>query len=198
MTIKFLGQNDVSDIARVHLVSFSGFFLSSLGLDFLKIYYSSCLKHKDVIALGLFDNSGDLLGFALGTSNAKNFHKKILVNNIYKFIESLIGLVIFKPGILVRLLFNLSKSPQSGDTQEYAELISIAVLPNLNGFGYGKILLNEFELSARKMGANKLALTTDYYNNLSVLNFYKSNKYEVYYDFITYPNRKMYKMIKFL
>jgi GNAT superfamily N-acetyltransferase len=69
-------------------------------------------------------------------------------------------------------------------------------MPNLKGFGYGKMLLDEFEFNAKKMGVNKIALTTDFYDNETVINFYKTNNYKAYYDFMTYPNRKMYKMIK--
>jgi GNAT superfamily N-acetyltransferase len=196
MLLKNINQDNVNEIARIHLISFSGFFLSSLGLNFLKIYYSSCLKNNNTIAIGLFDESGNLQGFAIGTSNASGFHKKILINNFDKFFMSLIGIIILRPSILVRLIFNLSKSPQKSDTKDYAELLSIAVMPNLKGFGYGKMLLDEFEFNAKKMGVNKIALTTDFYDNETVINFYKTNNYKAYYDFMTYPNRKMYKMIK--
>jgi ribosomal protein S18 acetylase RimI-like enzyme len=196
MLLKNINQDNVNDIARIHLISFSGFFLSSLGLNFLKIYYSSCLKNKNTIAIGLFDECGNLQGFAIGTSNASGFQKEILINNFYKFFISLIRMIILRPSILIRLVFNLNKSPQKRDLKDYAELLSIAVLPNLKGYGYGKMLLDEFEFNAKKMGVNKVALTTDFYDNDTVINFYTTNNYRIYYDFMTYPNRKMYKMIK--
>ena len=193
MLLKNINQDNVNDIARIHLISFSGFFLSSLGLNFLKIYYSSCLKNKNTIAIGLFDECGNLQGFAIGTSNASGFQKEILIN---KFFISLIRMIILRPSILIRLVFNLNKSPQKRDVKDYAELLSIAVLPKLKGYGYGKMLLDEFEFNAKKMGVNKVALTTDFYDNDTVINFYKTNNYRIYYDFTTYPKRKMYKMIK--
>jgi ribosomal protein S18 acetylase RimI-like enzyme len=196
MQLRNLKQEDVSDVAEVHIISFSGFFLSSLGLNFLKTYYSACLKNKDTIAIGLYDDYGKLQGFASGTLNASSYHKKILLNNFYNFFISLIGVILLRPKVLARLFFNLNKSPKKSDKKDYAELMSISILPEFKGLGYGKVLLDEFESTAKKMGAIRLALTTDFYNNLSVLNFYKINSYEIYYDFITYPNRKMYKMIK--
>lgn len=196
MLIKSLKQNNVYDIAKVHMISFSGFFLSTLGMNFLKIYYSSCLKNKDTIAIGLWDEYGALKGFAIGTSNASGYHKKILLNNFYNFFVSLIGIIILRPRVLARLIFNLNKSPKKSDEKDYAELLSIAIFPNIKGFGYGKLLLEEFESNAKKKGVKRLALTTDFYDNDTVMNFYKNNNYEIYYDFFTYPNRKMYKMIK--
>lgn len=196
MQVISLKQDNICDIAKVHMISFSGFFLSSLGMNFLKIYYSSCLKNKNTIAIGLCDECGELCGFAIGTSNSSGYHKKILLKNFYIFFINLFRIIIFRPKVLARLVFNLNKSPKKIDKKDYAELLSIAVLPNLKGFGYGKLLLDEFETHAIKMGVNRLALTTDFYDNVAVLNFYKANNYLIYYDFITYPNRRMYKMIK--
>jgi hypothetical protein len=41
-----------------------------------------------------------------------------------------------------------------------------------------------------------MSLTTDFYNNIKTIEFYKGLGYNIYYDFIAYPNRKMYRMIK--
>lgn len=75
-------------------------------------------------------------------------------------------------------------------------MLSIAILPDLKGSGYGKVLLDEFEKKAKFHQASKIALTTDYNNNDNVIKFYNKSGYEVYYDFIAYPNRHMYKLIK--
>ena len=42
----------------------------------------------------------------------------------------------------------------------------------------------------------KLSLTTDYQDNDKAIGFYKSLGYEPWYDFVTYPNRRMYRLIK--
>ena len=53
-----------------------------------------------------------------------------------------------------------------------------------------------FEEKAFIGGSKRITLTTDYNNNERVVAFYKKSGYRIYYDFITYPNRKMYKLIK--
>lgn len=187
---------DVKQVVAVHIESFEGFFLTSLGVNFLKTYYSSCIKSKQTIGFGLFDDKGDLLGFAIGARCASGYHKKILMDNLYLFIFSIFKILLTRPSVFLRLLLNLNKSPNKNDKKDYAELLSIAVLPSLKGMGYGKLLLEKFEVRARNIGISSCVLTTDFYDNDGVIKFYKSNNYEIYYDFITYPNRRMYKMIK--
>jgi ribosomal protein S18 acetylase RimI-like enzyme len=84
------------------------------------------------------------------------------------------------------------------DNEDYAELYSIAVIQDVHGKGIGKQLLTASEKSLKKQGVKKVSLTTDYYDNKAVTNFYKSMGYDVFYEFVAYPNRKMYRLIKSL
>ena len=84
------------------------------------------------------------------------------------------------------------------DKGDYAELYSIAVIPKAQGSGAGKLLLQQLELEIKESGIKELSLTTDYCNNDNVIGFYKSTGYDIMYEFITYPQRKMYRMIKTL
>jgi ribosomal protein S18 acetylase RimI-like enzyme len=94
------------------------------------------------------------------------------------------------------LFKNFRKVNHVDDDGKYAELLSIGVLPEKNGLGIGKKLLIKFENKVREKGINTITLTTDLESNDNVLNFYKKCGYKVYYDFITFPNRKMLKLIK--
>jgi len=75
-------------------------------------------------------------------------------------------------------------------------LLSIGVSVKKQGQGIGKKLLVQFENEMRAEGCSALSLTTDYNENEKAIHFYKGLGYTVYYDFIAYPNRKMYRMIK--
>jgi ribosomal protein S18 acetylase RimI-like enzyme len=90
----------------------------------------------------------------------------------------------------------MEKTKLIEDDGKYAELLSIAVTPNAKGLGIGRELIAHFESDAKARGCKKIALTTDYYNNDVVVAFYKKSGYKVFYEFTTYPNRKMYKLIK--
>lgn len=59
-------------------------------------------------------------------------------------------------------------------------------------------MLAATEVALKEKGVEKASLTTDYDNNESAVGFYLSMGYETLYEFVTYPNRKMYRFIKLL
>ena len=196
MEIRDLNISDVPKIAEVHEKSFKDFFLTSLGRRFLETYYTASVNNNTSIGIGLFDSDGNLNGFATGTSQSAGFHKTLLLQNIFAFFKGLLFISLSRPQVIIRLVKNINKKSNKIDDKQYAELLSIAILPNLKGSGYGKILLEEFEKKVKSHSVSKIALTTDFNNNDSVVGFYCKCGYEVYYDFIAYPNRHMYKLIK--
>ncbi|MEN9337587.1 MAG: hypothetical protein RLZZ500_2574 [Bacteroidota bacterium] len=196
MQLRVLNTSDVPKIAEIHLQAFKGFFLTSLGKRFIETYYAASIKGRTSICVGLFDEEGNLIGFATGTSQSAGFHKAVLLQNFLHFTISLLMVLMNRPLAIVRLIKNLNKKYNKIDDKQYAELLSIALLPSCIGLGYGKILLEAFEKKARDRQVAKIALTTDSIGNDKVIEFYKSHQYEVYYEFIGYPNRKMLKMIK--
>ena len=122
---------------------------------------------------------------------------KLIKNNPLKFLTIGFILLISKPDSLIRLIKNFSKSnPEIIDNGEYSELLSIGISSNYQGKGIGRKLLTELEKELKLKNSSKLSLTTDYNNNNKAIEFYKGLGYTIYYDFIAYPDRKMYRMIK--
>ena len=76
--------------------------------------------------------------------------------------------------------------------------MSIGVDSLNQGKGVGKVLLIKLENIIRSEGCSKLSLTTDFFENQKTIGFYESMGYTILYDFIAYPNRKMYRLIKTL
>lgn len=187
-------ENEI--LARVHIAAFKDFFLTSLGKGFLKTYYSANLKSTKSISICAVDDKDQIIGFSFGCTQAKGYHKELLKQNLIAFIFQGIVILFSKPGKLWRLARNMEKTKLIEDDGKYAELLSIAVMPNAKGLGIGRELIAHFESDAKARGCKKVALTTDYYNNDDVVAFYKKSGYEVFYEFTTYPNRKMYKLIK--
>ena len=189
--------SDSNQIAKIHLKSFPNFFLTTLGHSFLKTYYRSCAKSKEAISICAIDQDDKkLLGFAVGCFNSAGFNKRLIFSNLLEYSYRAIVLLFTKPIALIRLYKNLAKNNNRDDKGKYAELLSIGVLPDQNGFGIGQNLLVKFENQVKKKGVNTITLTTDADSNDSVLRFYKKSGYTVYYDFETFPNRKMLKLIK--
>ena len=195
ITIRKATFNDVNEIAKIHLQTFNNFFLSSLAYNFLKLYYKSCLQSEKCVALCAFEND-KMLGFAFGSILAKGFHKDIFLNNFLSFFKK--GIIIFfsKPKDIIRIIKNFNKNKNKIDDGNYAELLSIGVIPESKGKGVGKQLLNFFEKIIKNYNCNKITLTTDFFKNDIAISFYNSCGYEEFYTFTTYPDRKMFKLIK--
>lgn len=188
--------SDYKQFGDIHIQAFKGFFLTTLGINFLYTYYFSCLKNKKTIAVCAYNENNEIVGFASGSVWSKGYHKSIILSNPIRFGMAALRIFFTKPLALVRLLNNLTKNNNEVDKGDYAELLSIGILPSYKGKGIGKQILIEFEKEAVICNSKRISLTTDCYNNENVLQFYKKLGYEVFYDFLTYPNRKMIKMIK--
>jgi ribosomal protein S18 acetylase RimI-like enzyme len=196
MNIRAAYISDFNALADIHVKAFGNFFLTSLGIGFLRTYYKASLKNRESIAFCATDPDGNIIGFSSGCTKAAGFHKRLLIANSFPFLFQGIGLVFTHPKAILRLVKNLEKNENANDDGNYAELLSIAVLPSHKDQGIGKALIRAFEEEAHKKGCKKISLTTDFEENKDVLFFYKNSGYYVFYDFKTYPSRKMYKLIK--
>lgn len=196
MEIKEISKEDVTKVVCVHKDSFKGFFLTELGDHFLKVYYDCVRKDERGILLGFYDE-GALFGFCAATTLSKGFNTQLVKKNLFRFSFIGLGLVFTRILALIRLVKNFSKTNSTTqDEGEYAELFSIGVSDKKQGQGIGKKLLIQLEKELRLKGCTALSLTTDYNDNGKAIQFYKGLGYEIYYDFIAYPNRKMFRMIK--
>lgn len=196
MNIRKATLYDVNAIVEIHINAFKGFFLTSLGRDFLKFYYTCFVKNGETVTMVAEENK-IIYGFSAATTKCKGFNGRLIKENFFLF-----GLLTFKmlfrsPKSLLRLIRNLTKKGDGViDKEDYAELYSIGVSRNTQGMGVGKKILIETEKNLKAMGVKRISLTTDYFNNEQAVGFYHSVGYKLLYEFVTYPNRKMYRLIK--
>lgn len=194
MRITELSIKDKDKIADLHLRSFESFFLSSLGLSFLKAFYNCIINDSDGISVGIFKDD-KLLAFAIGTYNNNNYYYRLAKKNFFILAFAAIPSLIGNPLKLVKLFKSLitSKSIDLG-IQNAACLLSICVDPYETKNGLGKLILLEFEKKAFKQ-SKVLVLTTDVYNNDYVNRFYLHNNYYVHKTYFQ-GKRKMNIYIK--
>lgn len=196
MNIKIVEKNQYRILADIHQKAFKGFFLTTLGKGFLQTYYKANLKSEESISICAVNDYNHIIGFCMGCVLSKGYHKRLIKNNLSLFVFQGVLLLLTKPKALYRLYFNLEKNAINTYDGDYAEILSICVLPEIKGSGIGKEMIKKFEEIAINNGCKKIALTTDFYNNHNVLEFYKKTGYEIFCEFTTYPNRRMYKLIK--
>lgn len=198
MIIRRATVEDVVKIVNIHCSAFNDFFLTSLGIHFLTFYYKCFIKSNETITLVL-EKDRKIIGFSASTMISDGFNRRLIISNLSGFCFISLWLLITKPFSLIRLVKNLSKvNNQIEEVPDYAELYSIGIVKSAQGKGYGKILLSELEQYLQDVGIDKLSLTTDYFNNENTLNFYYSMGYNILYDFLAYPNRRMFRLIKIL
>lgn len=187
---------DIERIVDVHNTAFKDFFLTSLGSRFLAQYYRSVLIHPRGILLVSCNEKG-VIGFCAGTLLSAGFNGSLIKSNVSSYIIEGLKLLLTNPISLWHLFKNFSKENiKVGDKGEYAELLSIAVDPNTQRSGAGRSMLLALEEEVKKKGVKQLSLTTDYNDNEKAIGFYHSLGYREWYDFVTYPNRRMYRLIK--
>lgn len=196
ITVQEAKKLEIDAIVRIHEQAFPSFFLTNLGSAFLRLYYKSVMGHSDGVLL-VCKKDDVPIGLCAGTVLSAGFNKRLIKANFFQYGIETLKLLFSKPKSLIHLMKNMSKEDSSvGDNGEYAELLSIAVDPTVQRSGAGKAMLLELENEIKKKGGEKLSLTTDYENNEKAIGFYKSLGYTEWYDFTTYPNRRMYRMIK--
>lgn len=194
--IKAATITDIDTIVDIHQRAFPDFFLTTLGTGFLRLFYKSVLTHPKGILL-ISANENGVIGFCAGTMLSAGFNSSLIKNNLFNYTIEGLKVLFTKPMALLHLYKNMSKEDSRiGDKGEYAELLSIGVNPKTQRTGAGKSMLQALEVEVKKRGGRELSLTTDYNDNEKAIGFYHSLGYKEWYDFTTYPNRKMYRLIK--
>lgn len=186
--IKHISKKDINNVAELHYASFKGFFLTSLGQPFLRIFYEAILLNKNGIAIGAFYNNR-LIGFAVGTNNNHGFYKSILKQHYIKMLWATLPFLLVNPLNIKRLFNSLVNSNKSND-KSTPVLLSICVSPEQESKGVGKRLLEGFEHKLATEGFTELMLTTDFHANDYVNQFYLRNSYIVVESFFQ-GKRKM-------
>ena len=198
MVIRKATVNDINTIVAIHLDAFKGFFLTSLGSAFLKFYYECFVKSDETVTM-VVEYDGVICGFSASSVASKGFNSRLIKSNLIPFTMLSLKMLFTTPRSLLRLAKNITKKGEGvEDNEDYAELFSIGVSNALQGKGVGRQLLAASEQVMKEKGAQKISLTTDFDNNDQVVGFYHSMGYKTLYEFVTYPNRKMYRLIKIL
>lgn len=189
--------DDINAIVLIHKAAFKDFFLTSLGERFLRLYYTSFIVSGHGVVF-CADKNGIIVGFSATSYVSKGFNSILIKKNLVKYCLEGLRLFLSQPKAIIRLAKNLNKGSKDNniqDTGSYAELYSIAINPDYQGEGIGRFLLTVTEADIKKHN-NTISLTTDYYDNDKTISFYKAMRYEKFYEFTTYPERKMLRMIK--
>jgi ribosomal protein S18 acetylase RimI-like enzyme len=181
---------DANVIASLHRAAFPGFFLSSLGKGFLKIYYSSLIGYKDSTVI-IYEDNGIACGFATGSNKASEFFRYLLRHKLLQFMPYAVAAFLRRPWIGLKLLSALLYPNRQKRKAGYNYLMSIAVDPQNGQKGAGSALLNDFVGKSRNLGVRGVILETDHAKNDTVKQFYGKNGFTLSRTYKKGRNRVM-------
>jgi ribosomal protein S18 acetylase RimI-like enzyme len=182
--LRDLDKNDLPAISAIHMAAFSDAALTKLGADVVRRYYEwQLLGPHEVYTCGAFID-GKCVGFYLGgafrgaTSGFLQQNRKFLVKRVLTH-----PWLLTNPLIRTRVKFSLntlrrSAKPRSQESQpekkgKQFSILSIAVDPQCQGLGIGKLLMKEAEAAARQHDFQELSLYVKTDNHQAV-GFYES------------------------
>ncbi len=186
-SLRKLHYQDAKDIAVLHHQSFKDFFLTSLGVKFLEVFYKGLLAHTLSLGFGVF-RGNELIGFALGAQKNSGFYKSIVKQHWPSLIWAALPKLL-SPLKIKRLWCSFTNQQDPAYTN-VPILLSICVSKTQESKGIGRQLLQIFESDLLKLGHKSLILSTDAHNNLPVNQFYKHNNYTFVKSFLQ-GKRKM-------
>ena len=183
-------RKQISTMAILHQKAFPSFFLTQLGLPFLRTLYEGYLDDKDsgIIAA---EEEGKLKGFIAYSNDYPRFYKGLIKHKMIRFAWCSLLAAIRHPSFAKRLLGAFHKSDSVVKTEKYVELASICTDPALEGQGIGSALI---QYLVSKVDFNAFAyinLETDADGNDRVNRFYRKNGFILARQYITPEGRKM-------
>lgn len=188
---------DLNSIVSCHKSAFPLFFLTLLGPNFLRCFYSSFIESKDAGLLIALE-SDEIVGFAAYSTVPSIFFGRLKKNRgIALFWYSIPALVRHPVSVTKKLIRGVFyRGDQVQEIHDAALLSSIAVSPKAAGKHIGSKLLAEVENCVTKAGLARIYLTTDLNDNSATLSFYKKNGYHEHSRFIQNDRREMLRLIK--
>ena len=178
-------------IRDIHLLSFRGFFLSSLGSRFLEEFYRGIVSDdKSVVVVAV--NNGSIVGFAAGTFEPKGFYRRLGIWRVVRLVLSALPVVFSRPSVALKIARRVIRSRVGTATVlGRALLMSLAVDPRATRKGIGRKLVGAFLDQARGRKCKGVWLTTDAIENGGANALYEKCGLRLSRVFLTVEGRAM-------
>jgi ribosomal protein S18 acetylase RimI-like enzyme len=191
--VRPMRAEDVPAVVDVHLRAFPGFFLSFLGPRFLTLLYRSAVE-LDEIAL-VADVGRCVTGFVMGTARPRGFFRELLRAHLLEFGIAALPAIARQPRVALRVARAVKKPSDAQKPPGTATLLSLAVDPELQMRGQGRLLVRAFIDESRSRDAVRVDLTTDKYGNDAVNSFYLAMGFRLDREITTPEGRALYEYV---
>lgn len=182
----------VDDIVKIHLDTFTGFFLTFMGKGFLNQMYSSYCDHAGSNLL-VAEENGLAVGFLAYSSNFSGLYKYMIKKRLIFFAWYSIGAFFRRPSAFMHIIRAFLKPNEAKRTEKYVELSSIGVNSEFKSRGIGSRLIDELKRQVDFKQYAYITLETDVVDNDGAIHFYEKNGFVRERIFETEEGRKMYE-----
>ncbi|MBO4694003.1 MAG: GNAT family N-acetyltransferase [Clostridia bacterium] len=183
-------KNRITEISRLHKKAFPGFFLTQLGIPFLKALYTGYIE-DDMSGIFIAQENNRIIGFLAYSKDYPLFFKHLLKKHVVRFAFCSAGAAIRHPSFIMRILGAFKKSDSVVKKEAYIELASICVDPECEGKGIGTALIEKLKYSVNFDRFSYISLETDAENNEPVNSFYMKNGFSLARTYKTGEGRLM-------
>ncbi len=180
----------IRSIAELHKRAFPSFFLTQLGVPFLRTLYTGYMEDKDS-GIIVAEEGGKLIGFIAYSNDYPRFYKGLIKNHLMKFAFCSLEAVLCHPSFINRLLGAFKKSESVVKAEKYVELASICVDPEIESKGVGSALIDYLKGIVDFDKFAYINLETDADGNDGVNRFYAKNGFKLEREFVTAEGRRM-------
>ena len=180
----------IDTIARLHQKAFPSFFLTQLGLMFLRTLYKGYLD-DEASGIIVAEETGTIKGFIAYSNDYPRFYRGLIKHKIIQFAWCSFLAVIRHPSFAKRLFGAFKKSESVEKTERYVELASICTDPAAEGQGIGTALIDHLKSVVDFDEYAYINLETDAENNEKANRFYLKNGFQKEREYITAEGRKM-------
>lgn len=180
----------IKSIAELHKKAFPTFFLTQLGIPFLRTLYNGYMEDKDS-GIIVAEDKGKLVGFIAYSNDYSRFYKGLMKHHLLKFAFCSLGAAIRHPSFIKRLLGAFRKSESVIKMERYVELASICVDPESESRGTGSLLIDYLKSIVDFDTYAYINLETDADGNDGVNKFYVKNGFKLEREFVTAEDRRM-------
>jgi len=187
---KTVSSEYIKEIAELHKKAFPAFFLTQLGVPFLRTLYNGYMEDKDS-GIIVAEEGERLVGFIAYSNDYPRFYKGLIKNHLIKFAFCSVSAAIRHPSFIKRLLGAFKKSESVVKTERYVELASICVDPEIESKGVGSALIDYLKGIVDFNTYAYINLETDADGNDGVNRFYVKNGFKLERQFVTAEGRRM-------
>lgn len=185
-----LSKKELDDVVRIHMETFTGFFLTFLGKGFLSQMYKGFIAHENS-GLIVAKNDTGIVGVLAYSEDLSAFYKYLIRTRLIPFAWYSLGAAIRRPSSMIRLIRAFLKPSETKREEKYVELSSIGVSPEAKGQHIGSKMIDKLKEMFDSEKFAYINLETDTVDNEGANIFYARNGFVLTREYETPEGRKM-------